>query len=177
MYNLFGFAEVRILPLFWLFFICYCWAFKFAYFVEHNMDYQLCKFQLFAMSKFNFTEGGGKQPPLSQCCTGKKKPSAFRVNAVMKRKDSNCVGIISDQGEAATASNLSEYTMQRAILFQCIYLLSFLVFCRFTCLLYFLDDKFTLVLQTFDYFHVKSDWCIGVPSKFLSGGGGGGVEL
>ena len=28
----------------------------------------------------------------------------------MKRKDSNWVGILSDQGEAATASNLSEYT-------------------------------------------------------------------
>ena len=29
----------------------------------------------------------------------------------MKRKDSNCVGIITDQREAATASNLSEYTI------------------------------------------------------------------
>ena len=29
----------------------------------------------------------------------------------MKRKDSNCVGMLSDQGEAATASNLSEYTI------------------------------------------------------------------
>ena len=27
------------------------------------------------------------------------------------RKDSNCVGILSDQGKAATASNLSEYTV------------------------------------------------------------------
>ena len=27
----------------------------------------------------------------------------------MKRMDSNCVGVLSDQGEAATASNLSEY--------------------------------------------------------------------
>ena len=35
----------------------------------------------------------------------------WEVNAVTKRKDSNCVGIISDQGEAATASNLSEYTI------------------------------------------------------------------
>ena len=33
------------------------------------------------------------------------------INAVMKRKDSNCVGILSDQGEAATASNLSEYAI------------------------------------------------------------------
>ena len=31
------------------------------------------------------------------------------INAVMKKKDSNCVGILSDHGEAATASNLSEY--------------------------------------------------------------------
>ena len=29
-----------------------------------------------------------------------------------KCNDSNCVGILSDQGEAATASNLSEYTMK-----------------------------------------------------------------
>ena len=29
----------------------------------------------------------------------------------MKRKDSNCVGILSDQGKAATASNLNEYTI------------------------------------------------------------------
>ena len=29
----------------------------------------------------------------------------------MKRKDSNCVGILSDQGEADTASNLSVYTI------------------------------------------------------------------
>ena len=29
----------------------------------------------------------------------------------MKKKDSNCVGILSDQGEAATASNSSEYTI------------------------------------------------------------------
>ena len=28
----------------------------------------------------------------------------------MKREDSNCVGILSDQGEATTALNLSEYT-------------------------------------------------------------------
>ena len=30
---------------------------------------------------------------------------ACEINAVMKRKDSNCVGILSDQGKAATASN------------------------------------------------------------------------
>ena len=34
----------------------------------------------------------------------------------MKRKDSNCVGILSDQGEAATASNLSEYTVVYSVL-------------------------------------------------------------
>ena len=30
---------------------------------------------------------------------------------VLKRKDSNCIGILSDQGRAATASNLSKYTI------------------------------------------------------------------
>ena len=34
------------------------------------------------------------------------------INAVMKRKDSNCIGILSNQGEAETASNLSEYTIR-----------------------------------------------------------------
>ena len=29
----------------------------------------------------------------------------------MKTKDGNCVGILSDQGKAATDSNLSEYTI------------------------------------------------------------------
>ena len=29
----------------------------------------------------------------------------------MKRKDSNCVGILSDQGKAATDSNLNEYNI------------------------------------------------------------------
>ena len=29
---------------------------------------------------------------------------AWEINAVMKRKDTNCVGILSDQGEAAIAS-------------------------------------------------------------------------
>ena len=33
----------------------------------------------------------------------------------MKRKDSNCVGILSDLGEAATASNVSEYTILSTI--------------------------------------------------------------
>ena len=35
----------------------------------------------------------------------------------MKRKDSNCVGILSDQGEAATASDLSEYTICKRFCF------------------------------------------------------------
>ena len=35
----------------------------------------------------------------------------MEINAVMKRKDSNCVGILSDQGEDETASNLSECTI------------------------------------------------------------------
>ena len=30
----------------------------------------------------------------------------------MKTKSSNCVGILSDQGKAETASNFSEYTIQ-----------------------------------------------------------------
>ena len=38
-------------------------------------------------------------------------PKAWEINAVMKRKGSNCVGILSDQGEAAIALNLSEYTI------------------------------------------------------------------
>ena len=29
----------------------------------------------------------------------------------MKRKDSNCIGILSDQGEAEIASNLCEYSI------------------------------------------------------------------
>ena len=36
---------------------------------------------------------------------------AWEINAVLKRKDSNCIGILFDQGEGATASNLSEYTI------------------------------------------------------------------
>ena len=35
----------------------------------------------------------------------------WEINAVMKRKDSNCVGNLFDQGRAATASNLSKYTI------------------------------------------------------------------
>ena len=33
------------------------------------------------------------------------------INAVMKRKDIICTGILSDHGEAETASNLSKYTI------------------------------------------------------------------
>ena len=36
---------------------------------------------------------------------------AWEINAVMKRTDSNCVGILSDQKEAATVSNFREYTI------------------------------------------------------------------
>ena len=44
-------------------------------FVEHNIGYQPCKFQLSKMFGFNFTEGGGKHPPPHpQCCTGRKSP-------------------------------------------------------------------------------------------------------
>ena len=34
-----------------------------------------------------------------------------KINAVMEIKDSNCIGILSNQEEAATASNLSEHTI------------------------------------------------------------------
>ena len=52
------------------------------------------------------------------CCflLGKVKQvlffKAWEINTVMKRKNSNCVEILSDQGEATTASNLSEYTVR-----------------------------------------------------------------
>ena len=65
-YNLFGFAEVRILPL--LLVITsflrhfYCWAVKLAYFVEPNISYQPCKFQLSRMFGSNFKEGMEKHP-------------------------------------------------------------------------------------------------------------------
>ena len=44
-----------------------------AYFVEHNISYQLCKFQLSRMSGSNFTEGVENTSPRE------KKPSAFWV--------------------------------------------------------------------------------------------------
>ena len=34
---------------------------------------------------------------------------AWEINTVRKGNDSNCVGILSDQGKAATASNISEH--------------------------------------------------------------------
>ena len=37
--------------------------------------------------------------------------NVWKINAVIKRKANNCVGILSYRGEAATASNLSEYTI------------------------------------------------------------------
>ena len=49
---------------------------------------------------------------------------AWEINAIMKRKDNNYVGILSDQREAAIASNLSEYTKlilgKTAIFNQCL---------------------------------------------------------
>ena len=54
--------------------------FKVAYFIQHSISYQPCKFQLSRMSGSNFTGGGVFLPPPPQCCTKRKKPSAFRVN-------------------------------------------------------------------------------------------------
>ena len=52
--------------------ICYCLAFKSAYFVERNICYQTCKFQLFRMSGSNFTEWG--LVPSSSTVPGEKSP-------------------------------------------------------------------------------------------------------
>ena len=46
---------------------------KFAYFVEHNISYHSCKFQLSRMSKSNFTEGLKNTPPPS-AVPGEKRP-------------------------------------------------------------------------------------------------------
>ena len=35
----------------------------------------------------------------------------WEINVIMKRKDSNCVVTLSDQGEVENASNFSEYTI------------------------------------------------------------------
>ena len=51
---------------------------SFVYVVEHNISYQPYKFQLSTMSGSDFTEGVQNTPP-PQCCTGRKKLSAFRV--------------------------------------------------------------------------------------------------
>ena len=66
-YNLFGFEEVRILPLFlvktslWCQFLLFCFhIFMFAYFVKHNMSYYL---QLSRLSGCNFKEKSGNPPP------------------------------------------------------------------------------------------------------------------
>ena len=50
----------------------YCSAFKFANFVEHNISYEPCKFQLSRMSGSNLTERGGKHPP--SAAPGGKSP-------------------------------------------------------------------------------------------------------
>ena len=47
--------------------------------------------------------------------SGKYFSKRVKVNAVIERKDSNCGGTLSDQGEAETASNLSEYTINGAM--------------------------------------------------------------
>ena len=47
---------------------------------------------------------------LGQCQAGIILKKTWEINAVTKTNDRNCAGILSDQGEAATASNLSEYT-------------------------------------------------------------------
>ena len=40
----------------------------------------------------------------------------WEIDVVMKRKGSNCVGILADQGRAKTASNLSENTILMVLL-------------------------------------------------------------
>ena len=44
-------------------------------FVEHNVRFQPCKFQLSRKFGSNFTEGVENTP---QYCTGRKNPSAFK---------------------------------------------------------------------------------------------------
>ena len=74
-YNLFGFAEVRILPLFFVMTeFCYCRAFKLAYFVEHNKSYQLSR-----MSGSNFTKGEGVENTPS-AVPGAKSPVLLGLN-------------------------------------------------------------------------------------------------
>ena len=78
-FNLFGFEEVRILPLFFrnnfhYDVICNHWDFKSAYFV-HNISYQSCKFQSSRWSGSNFTKGVGPSRALPR----PKILSAFKV--------------------------------------------------------------------------------------------------
>ena len=67
------------------------------------------------LSRFTIKCGKHHAPNRFNCLIGQSRASIIlkRVgNAVMKIKDSNCVGILFDQGEAATASDLSEYTIK-----------------------------------------------------------------
>ena len=62
-----GFTEVRILPLFlvmtslWRYF--YRWALKLAYFVEHKISYQPCKFNSLGCLDLILQRTDGKHPP------------------------------------------------------------------------------------------------------------------
>ena len=55
----------------------------------------------------------------------------------MKGKDSNCVGILSDKEEAATASNLSEFTIFFKLLFVQDPIFRFLSTLGDNCFIYF----------------------------------------
>ena len=55
--------------------IYYCSAFKFAYFVKHDINYQPYKFQLSRMSGSNFTEGVENTPTTVLHC--EKKTQRF----------------------------------------------------------------------------------------------------
>ena len=59
-------------------------VFKLAYFVEHNISYQPCKFQLSKMSGSNFTEGGAVPGA---------KSSAFRVKFGFSNAGLYCITI------------------------------------------------------------------------------------
>ena len=75
-------VRYQIFPLFLVMTSLWCHllllSFQIYIFVEHDISYQPCKFQLSRMSGSSLKEGGGKHP-LPQCCTGRKNPSAFRV--------------------------------------------------------------------------------------------------
>ena len=53
--------------------------YKVAYFVAHDIAYQLRKFQCCRMSESNFIEGGGTPPPPPPSGTTRKKLSTYRV--------------------------------------------------------------------------------------------------